>query len=201
MKAPVEKIDSIYHQIFLLAPQPMWVYDLETLAFLDVNLAAIRHYGYSAAEFLNMTIRDIRPKEDMEELEHALVKARAEKLFFFQGVFRHLKKSGEIIHVEVHSNYILFGDRKAEVIAIHDVSEKLRYLEALDQKRRQLENIAYEQSHLVRAPLARVMALCHRLAFDGLAMEEREMLLDELKKSSKEMDESIRSIVLQTTER
>src|SRR5450755_145323 len=62
-----------YRRLFEGHPQPMWVFDLETLGFLDVNAAAVRHYGYSRPEFLGMTIRDIRPAEDLPRfLEHML---------------------------------------------------------------------------------------------------------------------------------
>jgi PAS domain S-box-containing protein len=53
-------------------PQPMWVFDIETLRFLEVNDAAIRHYGYSRDEFLSMTILDILPPEDAPGIHHGL---------------------------------------------------------------------------------------------------------------------------------
>lgn len=61
-----------YNDLFNLSPVPQWVYDTETLNFLDVNQAAITHYGYSREEFLAMTIRDIRPEEDITALEEIL---------------------------------------------------------------------------------------------------------------------------------
>ena len=54
--------------LFEASPTPMWVYDAETLAFLAVNDAAVRHYGYSREEFLAMTIKDIRPPEDIPRM-------------------------------------------------------------------------------------------------------------------------------------
>src|ERR1700740_1683935 len=53
-----------YHLLFDSNPHPVWVYDLKTLAILDVNQSAVRNYGYSRAEFLSLTIKDIRPPED-----------------------------------------------------------------------------------------------------------------------------------------
>ncbi|MBK8662666.1 MAG: PAS domain S-box protein [Ignavibacteriales bacterium] len=60
--------EEIYLRMFKDNPQPMWVYDLETLRFLEVNNAAINDYGYSREEFLSMTLADIRPKEDVRLL-------------------------------------------------------------------------------------------------------------------------------------
>jgi PAS domain S-box-containing protein len=61
--------------IFDLTPFPMWIYDLETFRFLAVNKEAVRSYGYSEREFLNMTVKDIRPKEDIPMLEKAVKEA------------------------------------------------------------------------------------------------------------------------------
>src|SRR5438128_10446985 len=95
----VEDIGDSYRLLFEKNPQPMWVFDEETLQFMAVNEAAIQHYGYSRTEFLAMTIEDIRPPEDVQALlddvgKHSRGIDRA-------GTWRHLKKSGEIIDVEV----------------------------------------------------------------------------------------------------
>src|SRR6185312_2006167 len=66
---------GLYQTLFDLNPLPMWVYDLETLAFLAVNQAAIKQYGYARDEFLAMTIRDIRPAEDLPRLQANLEQA------------------------------------------------------------------------------------------------------------------------------
>ena len=68
----LRKSEAQYRLLFESNPQPMWVYDLTTLRFLAVNDAAVRHYGYSRAEFLDMTIKDIRPPEDVKLLEDYL---------------------------------------------------------------------------------------------------------------------------------
>ncbi|MCL4528569.1 MAG: PAS domain S-box protein, partial [Chloroflexi bacterium] len=75
-------------------PLPMWVYDLETLSFLDVNAAAVELYGYSRDEFLKLRITDIRPPEDVKRVKkHA--QARRPRLQH-SGEWRHCKKDGSI---------------------------------------------------------------------------------------------------------
>ena len=69
-----------YQELFNRSPLPQWVYDLEDYAFKDINLAAIAHYGYSKSDFLSMTIKDIRPVEDITLLE-TLVTAEVKKAF------------------------------------------------------------------------------------------------------------------------
>ncbi|WP_093117699.1 PAS domain S-box protein [Salinihabitans flavidus] len=101
-------------------PDPMWVYDLQTLRFLAVNNSAILKYGYSREEFLAMTIADIRPAEDRAALEKdvaAVNEGRGES-----GVWRHCLKSGQVIHVDITGHTITHDGRRAELIAARDVS-------------------------------------------------------------------------------
>jgi PAS domain S-box-containing protein len=81
-----------YSELFDFSPQPMWVFDLETLDFMDVNLAAIKHYGYNRSEFLSMKISDIRPSEEIPALMEEVQETRSVNPYFAVGVFKHLKK-------------------------------------------------------------------------------------------------------------
>jgi len=111
--------------LFEASPTPMWVYDAETLAFLAVNDAAIRHYGYSRDEFLTMTIRDIRPSEDVPRML-VDVAARGGPGDPAPRVWRHLRKDGSLIHVEITAGRIDFDGRPAAMVVAHDVSERQR---------------------------------------------------------------------------
>ena len=80
MPAELERLresEASYRRLFEVNPHPMWVYDLETLRFLAVNDAAVRRYGYSREEFLALTIRDIRPPEDVPALLSFVARAAA----------------------------------------------------------------------------------------------------------------------------
>ena len=109
-----QKSEKLYRMLFANNPHPMFVYDLETLAFLAVNDAAITHYGYSEDEFLAMNIKDIRPPEDVDALLRnvAAVTQGLDKA----GVWRHRLKDGRIIDVEITSHTLMFGDRRAELV-------------------------------------------------------------------------------------
>jgi PAS domain S-box-containing protein len=126
-----------YRVLFESNPNPMWVYDLETLAFLGVNEAAISHYGYSRDEFLSMTIKDIRPAEDVPLLMENV--AQVTEGLDEAGVWRHRKKDGTVIDVVITSHTIAFGGRRAEVVLAHDVTEKRRAEEDLVKARARLE--------------------------------------------------------------
>lgn len=111
-----------YKLLFESNPHPMWVYDLETLQFLMVNDAAIKHYGYSREEFLRMTILDIRPPEDHQRVLENV--AAVTEGIDEAGSWRHKKKDGRLIDVEITSHTLDFDGRKAEVVLAHDITER-----------------------------------------------------------------------------
>lgn len=117
-----------YRLLFEGNPNPMWVYDCETLAFLAVNDAAIAHYGYSRDEFLAMTLTDIRPPEDVARLVQQLPTRGKNR---FVSEWRHCKKDGTQIEVETASSSLVFGGRSARLVLANDVTERNRTGDAL----------------------------------------------------------------------
>lgn len=118
-----------YLHFFLYNPNPMWIYDTETLCFLEVNEAACQHYGYSKAEFLAMTIKDIRPKEEIARLVET-VKHHSQS--FNKSAHRlHQKKDGTIIYVNITGYPFVFQDKKVEMILAFDISKQLEQETAL----------------------------------------------------------------------
>jgi PAS domain S-box-containing protein len=118
-------ISPDYRHLFELNPHPMWIFDVQTLDFLDVNEAASRHYGYSRHEFLELTLRDIRPSEDIPRLARRVSVTRDEPTTS-ATLWRHRKKDGTLIDVEVTSFRVTFMNRPARVVTISDVSKRLR---------------------------------------------------------------------------
>jgi len=118
-----------YRLIFDGNPIPMWVFDQETLAFLEVNDAALQHYGYSREEFLAMTLKDIRPPGEvpaMLEYVHKLVNGDGPSKLGFAGVWRHRKKDGSLIDVEIKWSTISFQGRPASLTMANDITDRLR---------------------------------------------------------------------------
>ena len=196
--ATLEESEKRYSELFHLSPLPMWVYDTETLFFLDVNAAAIRNYGYSLDEFLSMTIREIRPPQDIPVMEKALRFSRQEELHFFQGTFRHQKKNGDIIYADIQSNNIQFKGIEARLVLAIDITERITYITAIEKQNKQLKEIAWIQSHVVRAPLARMMGLIDLLKGFSNTEAEREQLLGYVMDSAHELDHIIRDISAKT---
>ena len=129
MKGKFPEQSDLFQRVFDSNPQPMWVYDLETLAFLAVNDAAVRHYGYSRDEFLSMLITEIRPPEEVTRLFEMV--SRLGLGIQRSGSWKHRRKDGTIIDVEISSHGILFNDRPARFVMVQDVTEQKRAIEAL----------------------------------------------------------------------
>ncbi len=111
----------------------MWIYDSETLVFLDVNAAAIAHYGYSREEFLSMRITDIRPPEDVARVLQLIELRRRGEVDYFQpaGAWRHRLRDGRIIDVEIVSHPIDIRGGKAVLVVANDVTDRKRAEEDL----------------------------------------------------------------------
>jgi PAS domain S-box-containing protein len=196
--AELEDSEKRYSDLFQLSPQPMWVYDFDTLKFLNVNEAAIKHYGYSLEEFLCLTIRDIRPSEDTRKLDEALHTMKINPGQRYSGILRHKKKNGEIIQVEIQSNPIFINGRSARVVLVNDITERLRYVEAIEQQNQKLQEIAWMQSHVVRAPVARLMGIVDLIKNYTHSENEQNELLDHILISANELDGIIRDIADKT---
>ncbi|HEY0763239.1 MAG TPA: ATP-binding protein [Pyrinomonadaceae bacterium] len=137
--------DAQYRMLFDSNPQPMWVYDAKTLRFLAVNEAAIRHYGYSRSEFMAMTIKNIRTPETIPALpKETAVDTEA---YSNSGVWRHRKKDGSVIDVEVTSHGIVFGGKQAQLVLALDVTEKLKARYAVQEKADELASMTQQLWH------------------------------------------------------
>lgn len=124
-----DPVAAAFHYLFENNPNPMWVYDTETLAFLMVNDAALAHYGYSRNEFLNLTIKDIRPLNDLPALLDNL--AQPSLPLEQSGNWRHRKKDGSLIDVDITSHAVQLSQKAARLVTIHDVTRRKQVEESL----------------------------------------------------------------------
>ncbi len=116
--------EGSFRALFASNPLAMWVYDSNTLQFLEVNGVAIERYGYSRDEFLAMRITDIRPEEDIPRLIADLANPR--QPWTHTRGWRHRLKSGQIIDVEVFSHVLTYGGHSAVLVVVQDVTERRR---------------------------------------------------------------------------
>ena len=143
--------------LFDAIPYPVWVFDWETLDIKDVNQSAIASYGYSRKEFLSLTIKDLRPSEDIPALlEHIQNSPNGAGT---TGTWRHRKKDGAIIDVEVTTGVVQFDHREARLAIAANITERKQMEEALresDEKLRLLVGGVQEYAILMLDPEGRV---------------------------------------------
>ncbi|MGZ8450405.1 MAG: sensor histidine kinase, partial [Candidatus Deferrimicrobiaceae bacterium] len=128
--------ERIYKELFENNPNPMWVYDRDTLRFLAVNDVGVSHYGYSREEFLGMTIENIRSPADIPAVRESVrdVPGTVRKV----GTWTHRRKDGGIIDVEITTHDLEFGGRPARLVLATDVTERKRAEAERDSLEKQL---------------------------------------------------------------
>ena len=119
-----------YRYLFYHNPLPMWIDDPATLCFLEVNDAAVTKYMYSREEFLQLTLSDIRPFDDVGKLVASVTTGRG-KVEYSPKAWSHLKKNGELLYVEISSHMIRFENKDAILVLANDVTEKKKAAQLL----------------------------------------------------------------------
>jgi PAS domain S-box-containing protein len=170
-----------YRMLFQGHPQPMWLYDVDTLAFLDVNDSAVDKYGYSRDEFLAMKITDIRPPQDVPKLLEIVAKPLP--AFDKTGPWRHLLKSGTTVQVLVTSHATRFADHNARFVLAEDLSESHRLELELHRSQARAESTAELSrakdemvsmvSHEMRTPLASIVGFTELLVTRDVSPDQR----------------------------
>jgi len=205
-----------YKKLFELNPQPAWIFERETLRFLAVNQAAVEKYGYSKEEFLAMTIRDIRPPDDVPALIDRVAHLRDGQHAL--SFWRHRKKDGSVIYVEITSYSLAFAGRPADFVIAVDITERKRaeeerrrFTESLEAANRELElrnreverathlksKFLASMSHELRTPLNAIVGFSDLLA-EGTPGElnvKQKRFVDHIKKGSAHLLQLINDIL------
>lgn len=147
-EAELESLKDTFSDLFQLNPVPMWVFDFNSLMFLDVNEAAVEHYGYTKEEFLSMSIQQLRPPEDDDFFWDAL-RNKIKPGYSHSIIVRHRKKSGEIMTVNVRGNSIRYGTKEARIAVALDITEKVKYEKALVDSERRFKTLIQESSDII----------------------------------------------------
>ncbi|HEU0136575.1 MAG TPA: ATP-binding protein [Flavobacterium sp.] len=186
-----------YRHLFNYNPMPMWIIDKTTTDFLQVNEAAIKHYGYSRNEFLSMKHTDIC-------LNSAVcddLKRKGQIGAYMAGVMQHSKKDGRRIYVEITVDDVATGDTEGQLILANDITDKTLATQQLEQQNAELlkinaelDRFVYSVSHELRAPITNMMGLIHVLK-DDAHEDEHEMVLDVLHSRVDKLDEVIKDIL------
>jgi two-component system cell cycle sensor histidine kinase/response regulator CckA len=166
-----------YRLLFLANPNPMWVCDIGDLCFLAVNDAAVSHYGYSRDEFLSMTVADVHP-EEIPFIEGQGSTPDGPGATSSREVWKHVKKDGSTIDVEISSQAILFRGRRALLVLAHDITAVRTAEAALRESREQLQLLLDSSAEAIFGlDLNGACTFCNAAAIGMLGYDSAEALL------------------------
>jgi len=170
-----------YRRLFEGHPQPMWLYDVDTLAFLNVNDAAVERFGFSRDEFFAMTIKDIRPPQDVPKFLE--LNASPQPNLDRSGPWRLLLKDGTTVQVLVTSHATTFGEHNARFVLAEDLTESQRLELELNRSQARAEaSVEFSRakdemvslvSHELRTPLASIVGFAELLVTREVTPERR----------------------------
>jgi PAS domain S-box-containing protein len=152
----LKRSEQKYKLLFESNPLPMWMINVADYKFIDINNAAIKQYGYTREEFLKMTSLDLRLQEDLTNLKK--YPGSESNSVFLSGVWRHKKKDGKIIFVDINTHDFIYNQQPTRLVLANNVTEKYKAEEklkesydAIRQLTEHLQNIREEErSHMAR---------------------------------------------------
>ena len=190
-----------YRYLFENNPMPMWIMELNTFKFLDVNKMAILQYGYSREEFLSMTALEIRPEEDKNSFRQFNESCHFKPEEFNRGIWKHQKKNGTVIQVEIIAHEISYEGVPARFILSNDITHRRKAELNLEQQNKELvktnaelDRFVYSVSHDLRSPLTSILGV---LSFIEGESHEPDTLkhADLIHKSINRLDQFIKNIL------
>lgn len=180
-----------YSSLFHLSPVPMFVVDYETNKIVDANDSAIKAYGYSKNEMIGLPLNKLTDILDCigHSLKHNIFDC------FSQAEAKHILKSGQKIDVQNRTNEILYQNKPARIVISTDITKNKIHTRTIEQQNTKLKEIAWIQSHVVRAPVSRILGLVNLINEGNISSEEHKAVLNYIVNSANELDEIIRKIV------
>ena len=185
-----------YESLFNFSPQPMWLLDYETLKILNANFSAIQKYGYPLKTLKEMSFLDFHPQEEKDGIKRKLTSKQIDSN---NQHYTHILNNGLDIKVDIYCGEVKVIS-KTEVIVVqsNNITESLNYINTIEIQNEKLKSIAWTQSHVVRAPLARILSIIHLIEGSKESSDDIFFWLSQLKASTNEMDEVVKKIVDQS---
>lgn len=181
----IKESEQLYNDLFELSPQPIFVIDAETHHILDVNQACEKLYEFKKEELVNQSIKTIFIDEESIFDNHQTIITQT-----------HQKKNKEKIIAEVKYNKIIHNNKEAIIIVSNDITKSIEHLNKIENQNEKLKDIAWIQSHIVRAPLTNILGLI-KLINETESVNDKE-LLHHLNQSILQLENSINEIVNKT---
>jgi PAS domain S-box-containing protein len=197
MEAAVKASEQRYRELFLNNPVPTYIFDTDTLEFVEVNEATVQNYGYSREEFAKMTLKDVRIPEEIPDLIESVRELGND--VFNSVSMRHRKKDGTVFPVEINSHSLPEKNgRKTRLVMTRDITERLKAAEQMKIAREKAEasdnlktTFLNNISHEVRTPLNGILGFAEIMAQQGLTEDEKRESLAMLFESSDRLLDTI----------
>lgn len=171
-----EESEHLFRLLFERNPLPFWVFDAETLRFLEVNAAAVKAYGYTRDEFLAMSIFDLRDPANHAGLMHHLDYSAQER--GNPRVWVHRTKDGRVIEVRIHAADIVFEGRPARLILAEDVSEQLAREREMAYRASHDETTGLPNQHALLGRMDALIAVGHKFGIAFLQLVGLDAIAD-----------------------
>lgn len=190
----LQESEENYRLLFSENPLPMWVYDIHTFQFLAVNETALKHYGYTREEFLNLKVTEIRPVEELVRFVEQ--NKNNSKEIRNAGIWKHVRKNGEMIDVEIRVQSINYNNHAAKLVLINDITDKLKAENELKKSYDQIKQLASHLQEVREEERKRIAREIHDEL--GQHLTALKMNVSWLDKRTGDKDEHIRSKMNQT---
>ena len=179
----------------------MWIIDFETFAVIDINIAALQIFGYFKDIFLTKSLNDILPAPELEIFKNSFSNDFDHSSADFTTTYKYNRENGGIADLEIKTRMIEYRGKKAILILTNDITERLIQFNEIKAQNKKLSDIAWLQSHIIRAPLSRILGLCQLIETFEEFRKNKDLgqMIKYLSKSASDLDQAIRKIITKST--
>jgi PAS domain S-box-containing protein len=193
----IEREKENYENLFNFNPQPTWLLEAGTFKILNANIAAQIKYGYTLDAFLKMSFTKLHPTP---EISLILKKLKSDSVGLKQHDFTHILFDGKEIKVTIYATAINNSEASGLIVQSNDITKTLKRISTIELQNTKLKEIAWTQSHVVRAPLCRILGIVNLIEEEAGNLDDLQFWLKELRNSTNEMDQIVRKIVNQSNQ-
>ena len=195
----IKKSEQYYADLFQLSPNPLVVFDEVSGLILNANTAAIETYHYNLEQFKNIKICDLQIQNTLfDQIDQKVFLTNSDSNLSFAALECHVKSNGELLYVVSNKNNIIYQDVAAVIVSLENVTKEIMHIQAIQNQNNKLRQIAWMQSHVVRAPVARIMGLINLLLQNSDSDIDRIEICKMVQLTSIELDTVIHDIVQKT---